>query len=525
MELKDKPYLQQILGCHTFKTFFPFNKNDLSLQSQQKQLFFRPTKQKKSTYLFSQITMEKGQQLILDYFEKSASNRDKWKKRNRFYQKTLEKQFSFIISEKSVVLELGCSTGDLLNSVKPGRGIGIDFSESAISIAREKYPHLEFYLGDANTYIPDCEIDFIIVSDLLTSLWDIQTFFKNVRTYVTPRTKIIISSYNYIWEPVLKLGECIGLKARQPLQNWLSIKDIENLLRLENFEIVKVERKLLFPKYIPIFNFLVNKFLANLPGVNSLDLIQFITARPSFSEPRDFSVSIVVPARNERGNIENAILRTPAFGTHQEFIFIEGNSSDGTYEEMLRVQAAYPEKDIKVLKQSGKGKGNAVREAFAVSNSDVLMILDADLTTPPEDMPKFYDALRNNKGEFINGCRLVYPMEKEAMRFLNFLANKFFGWFFSFLLGQRLKDTLCGTKVLFRKDYDRIIENRSYFGDFDPFGDFDLLFGAAKLNLKITEVIVHYRDREYGSTQISRFSHGWLLIKMSLFAAKKIKFK
>jgi len=469
--------------------------------------------------------MEKGQQIILDYFDKTAHKRDKWKRRNRFYQKTIEKQFSFIIPEGAIVLELGCATGDLLNAVKPVRGIGVDFSEAMIEIAKSKYPHLEFHLADAIDFNPDTAIDYIIVSDLITSLWDIQLFFRNIRSYVTPRTKIIISSYNYIWEPVLKLGEKLGLKARQPLQNWLTIKDIENVLHLENFEIVKKERKLLFPKYIPVFNFIVNKFIANLPGINSLDLIQFITARPVYSEPTEFSVTIVVPARNEMGNIENAIKKTPAFGSHQEFIFIEGFSSDGTYEEMLRVQKAYPKVDIKVMKQTGKGKGNAVREAFDAATSDILMILDADLTTPPEDMPKFYDALRNNKGEFINGCRLVYPMEKEAMRFLNFLANKFFGWFFSYVLGQRLKDTLCGTKVLFKNDYERIIANRSYFGDFDPFGDFDLLFGAAKLNLKITEVIVHYRDREYGSTQISRFSHGWLLIKMSLFAARKIKFK
>lgn len=469
--------------------------------------------------------MEKGQQILLDYFEQTAHKRDKWKKRNKFYQKTIERQFAFIIPEGSTVLELGCATGDLLNAVKPGRGIGVDFSPTMIELANQKYPHLEFHLADAITFQPGTAIDYIIVSDLITSLWDIQLFFRNIRSYVTPRTKIIISSYNYIWEPVLKLGEKLGLKAKQPLQNWLTMKDIENVLHLENFEIIKKERKLLFPKYIPLFNLLVNKFLANLPGINSLDLIQFITARPVYSEPTEFSVTIVVPARNEMGNIENAIKKTPKFGSHQEFIFIEGNSSDGTYEEMLRVQKAYPEIDIKVMKQSGKGKGNAVREAFDKATCDILMILDADLTTPPEDMPKFYDALRNNKGEFINGCRLVYPMEKEAMRFLNFLANKFFGWFFSYLLGQRLKDTLCGTKVLFRNDYENIIANRSYFGDFDPFGDFDLLFGAAKLNLKITEVIVHYRDREYGSTQISRFSHGWLLIQMSLFAARKIKFK
>lgn len=469
--------------------------------------------------------MEKNQQILLNYFENSATRRDKWKHRNRFYHRTIERQFSFIIPEGSTVLELGCSTGDLLNAVKPGKGIGVDFSEAVIQIARQKYPHLEFQVADALSFTPNTEIDYIIVSDLITSLWDVQTFFRNVRSYVTPHTKIIISSYNYIWEPILKLGETLGLKARQPLQNWLMVKDIENVLYLENFEIVKVERKLLFPKYIPVFNFIVNKFLANLPFLNSLDLIQFITARPVYSEPTEYSVSVVVPARNEMGNIENAIKRTPAFGSHQQFIFIEGNSSDNTYEEMLRVQKAYPDIDIKVMKQSGKGKGNAVREAFDQASGDILMILDADLTTPPEDMPKFYEALRNNKGEFINGCRLVYPMEKEAMRFLNFLANKFFGWFFSFLLSQRLKDTLCGTKVLFKKDYEKIKANRSYFGDFDPFGDFDLLFGAAKLNLKITEVIVHYRDREYGSTQISRFSHGWLLLKMSFFAARRIKFK
>lgn len=469
--------------------------------------------------------MEKGQQTILDYFENTAQQRDKWKKRNRFYQKTIERQFAFIIPKGATVLELGCSTGDLLNAVKPTKGIGVDFSPTAIDIAKQKYPHLEFQVADAINFTPELAIDYIIVSDLITSLWDVQSFFRKLRSYVTPRTKIIISSYNYIWEPILNLGETLGLKAKQPLQNWLTIKDIENVLHLENFEIIKVERKLLFPKYIPVFNFIFNKFLANLPGINSLDLIQFISSRPVYSEPKDFSVTIVVPARNEKGNMENAIKRTPQFGSHQEFIFIEGHSGDGTYEEMLRVQKAYPEVDMKVMRQTGKGKGNAVREAFDAATCDILMILDADLTTPPEDMPKFYDALRHNKGEFINGCRLVYPMEKEAMRFLNYLGNKFFGWFFSYLLGQRLKDTLCGTKVLFRDDYKKIIANRKYFGDFDPFGDFDLLFGAAKLNLKITEVTVRYRDREYGSTQISRFSHGWLLIKMSLFAARKIKFK
>ena len=458
------------------------------------------------------------------YFESLANKRLKWKKRNRFYHKILTKHYRFIIPEGSKVLELGCGTGELLNAVKPSVGVGVDFSESMLTIAREQFPNLEFVLADASEFQTDKQFDYIILSDLLSSLWDIQTVLHNVQKFCHSGTKLIISNYNYIWEPVLRFTEFIGLKARQPLQNWLTPSDINNLLELENFELVRIERKLLFPKYIPLFNLIINGFLANLPGINRMNLIHIFTARPRSRTRKEYSVSIMIPARNEAGNIENAIKRTPDFGTHQEFIFIEGNSKDNTHEEMLRVKQEYPDKDIKVMKQSGKGKGNAVREGFAAASGDILMILDADLTTPPEDMPKFYEALAENHGEFINGCRLVYPMEKQAMRFLNYLGNKFFSWFFTYLLGQRLKDTLCGTKVLFRNDYERIAKNRNYFGDFDPFGDFDLLFGAAKLNLKITEIIVRYRDREYGSTQISRFRHGLLLIKMSLFAARKIKF-
>jgi len=467
---------------------------------------------------------ETGKGVIHDYFDRLSAQRDRWLKRNWFYHRTLEKQYRMIIPEGSTVLELGCGTGDLLNAVKPLIGYGIDFSEGMIDRARSKYPGLSFHHADAKDFNCNIRFDYVIMSDLLSSLWDIQEVIRNLRNLIHPRTKIIISSYSYIWEPILRFGEILGLKAKQPLQSWLTVSDIKGLLNLEEFEIVKVERKILLPVYIPVINLIFNTFLANIPGFNSFCLINMITARPVFRKEEQYSVSIVVPARNEKGNIENAIKHTPAFGTHQEFIFIEGNSSDNTWEEILRVKGAYPEVDIKALKQTGKGKGNAVREAFEEAGGEILMILDADLTTPPEDMPKFYEALSMNRGEFINGCRLVYPMDKEAMRFLNFLANKFFGWFFSYILGQRLKDTLCGTKVLFKKDYELIKNNRKYFGDFDPFGDFDLIFGAAKLNLKITEVIVRYRDREYGSTQISRFRHGILLIRMSLFAARKIKF-
>ena len=496
---------------------------------------------------------------VLNFYRSSAAKREKWNRRNRFYHRSLERYFSFVIPPGKRVLEVGCGSGDLLNAVQPAYGVGVDFAPEVIDIAIHKYPSLHFLIDDAENLQIDETFDYIILSDLLGCLWDAQATVHNIRKLCHRQTKVVISQYNFVWEPFVKFLEWIGLKQRQPNQNWFSVQDVEGLLQLENFQTVKIDRKILLPVYIPALNLLFNTIIANLPLFNKLNLVSIITARPlqvknfglgvsvweedagssnlnsaALTEKRetqnpkpeikDASVSIVVPARNERGNIENVVKRIPEFGLRQEIIFIEGHSSDDTYEEIFRVQAAYRGKDIKVMRQSGKGKGNAVREAFDAAVGDILMILDADLTMPPEELPKFYDALRFNRGGLINGCRLVYPMDKHAMRFLNLLGNMFFGWFFSFLLGQRLKDTLCGTKALYRADYLSIKENRSYFGDFDPFGDFDLLFGAAKLNLKITEVIIRYRDREYGSTQISRFRHGLLLIRMSLFAARKIKF-
>ena len=463
-------------------------------------------------------------QSLLSYFDSVASQRPKWKRRNSFYHKLLEKYFSFIVPKNAKVLEIGCGTGDLLASLLPVKGVGIDFSPKIIEIAKSNYPDLDFLVQDAEKLEINETFDYIILSDLVGSLWDVQAAFDNLQSVCHERTRVIISYYNYMWEPLMRLGEIFKLKLKQPLQNWLSSKDIINILSLTGFETIRIDKKIIFPKFLPFFSWFFNSCVTNLPLFRYLSLTNFIIARPINKNINEYTVSIIIPARNERGNIENVILKTPVFGSKQEFIYVEGNSSDDTYEEMLKVKAKYPLKNIRIIKQTGNGKGNAVREGFDIATGDIIFILDADLTTPPEDMPKFYEVLRKSKGEFINGCRLVYPMEKQAMRFLNLIANKTFGLLFSYLLGQRLKDTLCGTKVLFKNDYDIIKKNRNYFGDFDPFGDFDLLFGAAKLNLKIVEVNVRYKDRQYGTTQISRFRHGWLLLRMTLFAARKLKF-
>jgi hypothetical protein len=344
---------------------------------------------------------------------------------------------------------------------------------------------------------------------------------------VGPQSRIVISHYNYLWEPALRTAERLGGKMPQPIQHWLPREDLENILRLGGFDVVRTATLVLLPLAIPGLAPLCNRVLARLPALRRLALVQVVIARP-VDQRRDadgLSVSVVIPCRNERGNVGDAIRRVPAMGRHTELIFVEGHSTDGTAEVIDAAIRAHPERDVRHIAQGeGRGKGDAVRRGFEHAKGDVLMILDGDLTVRPEDLPKFFHALAGGHGELINGSRMVYQQPAQAMRLLNHAGNKLFSWLFTFLLDQRFRDTLCGTKVLFRWDYARIAANRGYFGDFDPFGDFDLLFGAARLNLKITELPVRYLERSYGETSIRRFRHGWLLFRMCLLAMRRIKF-
>ena len=295
---------------------------------------------------------------IQSFFNNSAPSREKWKYRNRFYHRKLEKYFSFIIPKNSRVIEIGCGFGDLLNAVNPSYGVGVDFSIAVIEKAKNKYPDLKFLVQDAEKLKIHETFDYIILSDLVGSLWDVQAVFENLQSICHERTRVIISYYNYLWEPLMRLGEIFKLKLKQPLQNWLSSKDIINILSLTGFETIRTDKKIMFPKSLPIFSWFVNSFIANLPLFRTLSLTNFIIARPITETAKEYSVSIIVPARNEKGNIENSILQMPAFGSGQEFIYVEGNSSDGTFEEMIRVKEKFPLKNIKVIKQTGKGKGN-----------------------------------------------------------------------------------------------------------------------------------------------------------------------
>lgn len=366
--------------------------------------------------------------------------------------------------------------------------------------------------------------DYIFLPNTFAYTTDIQSTIQGLKKHLMPDARIVVIYFNFFWKPLLDLATKLNLRERQVQEpNWLSDTDIQNFFYLENFDLVKKGKRFLFPLEIGLLSSFINKFIAHLPIINSFCLTTYQIFR-QLPSTKDYSVSIIIPARNEEGNMKGVIKKLPKMGKSTEIIFVEGHSKDNTYDAIKEEIRRHPKVKASVFKQKGKGKADAVRLGFDKAKNDILMILDADLTVDPSELPKFYNAISQGHTDFANGSRLVYPMESQAMRTLNYLGNTFFAYLFTYLMDQRVKDTLCGTKVLFRKDYLKIKSNRSFFGDFDPFGDFDLLFGATKLNLKIIDIPVRYKDRTYGSTNISRFRHGLLLIQMALFAAKKIKF-
>ncbi len=467
-------------------------------------------------------------QAILAGSERGAATRAAYWQRAAFFHAEDLRFLRFLIPEGLRVLEIGCGTGEVLAGLKPSYGLGVDFSPSMIAQAQRLHPDLDFRVGDIEdrAFVASLPgpFDVILIVDTIGSLDDCQAVFDSLHDHCSRTTRLVVVYYSHLWQPLLKLAEWIGWRAPQPPQNVMSSGDIRALAALSDFEAIKSETRLISPLRLLGLGRVLNRFVSTLPVIRHLSLRHYSVFRSGRQTNDDItSATVVIPARNERGNIEPAVQRMPDFCDDLEIIFVEGHSQDGTLDEIRRVIAAYPERDIKVMQQPGKGKADAVFTAFDAARGDVLMILDADLTMPPEQLPKFWQALATGKGEFVNGSRLVYAMEDEAMRFLNLIANKSFALLFSWLLSQRITDTLCGTKVLRRTDYERLKQGRSYFGDFDPFGDFDLIFGAAKLNLHCVEVPIRYASRRYGETQISRFRHGLLLLKMVGFAFLRIK--
>lgn len=467
-----------------------------------------------------------------DFFDRVAALDTRPRARQATFHAQIAAYHARIIPPQSSILEVGCGKGGLLRALDARRGLGLDFSPVMIRCANEassQTAKLQFAVADAHAIALHEHFDYIILNFLIGYLGDIQQALENLQPAAQPRTRLVITSLNHLWLWPLRGAQKIGMVSPQPVSNWLTSEDLVNLLELAGWEVVVNQTRQLLPFDIPLLTPFFNRFLANLPGFRWLGITLSLVARPRlplplFDPARGPACSVIVPMRNEAGNVRAALERIPALGHGTEIIFVEGNSTDDTLAVLEREIAAYsgPHR-VRLLRQPGKGKWDAVRTGFDAATGQVLVIQDGDLTAPPEDLPKFYDAIVSGRAEFANGSRLIYPMEKRAMRFLNFLGNKFFALSLSYVLGQPIKDSLCGTKALLRSDYERLRVRIRELGDFDPFGDFNLLFGAALLNLRIRDIPVRYKDRTYGETNISRFTHGWLLLRMTWFGLRKVR--
>lgn len=436
-----------------------------------------------------------------------------------------------IIPPGARVLEVGCAAGNLIACLSPDYGVGVDLSDKMVQKARELHaqnPHLLFKCLNATDEFAADQFDYIIASYLIGYLSDVEQALRNLRAVAHPRTRLVLTSLNHLWRWPLKWAQWIGFVTPQPESNWLSSHDLVNLLELAGWEVIERTSQQLMPFQIPLLAGFLNRFLVRLPLFRHFGITITLIARPRTCPQLlgEVSCSVIIPARNESGNIRAALHRVPVLGKQTEIIFVEGNSSDDTWATIQRELAAYQGPHlVRAMQQPGKGKWDAVRAGLASARGDVLVIQDADLTAPPEDLPKFYASIAEGTAEFANGCRLIYPMETQAMRFLNFLGNKFFALALTYVLGQPVKDSLCGTKMLLRSDYLKVEKRIQELGNFDPFGDFNLLFGSALLRLRIRDIPVRYKDRTYGQTNISRFQHGWLLLKMTVFGLFRIRWR
>jgi ubiquinone/menaquinone biosynthesis C-methylase UbiE/glycosyltransferase involved in cell wall biosynthesis len=482
---------------------------------------------------------------VRDHYDRLAPERDRWYQKNSYYHGSVEQRLRALISAGSSVLELGCGTGNLLSALKPSRGLGLDISAEMVRIARAKFPNLQFDVADAEAFNVDEKFDFVVASDLIGELGDITAMFECFHRVSHESTRLILTFHSPTLEAVLRTAQRAKLAMAPLRQNWVGLDTAKSMLALSDLRVTFEEHALLVPIPIPVMASAANRLLSGRRAFKYFDLLNVLVAEavPQRPTPKALKCSVIIPCRNEIGNVDAAVERMPDLGPQTEIIFVDGASTDGTKERIEEVMDRYRgQKDIKLILQMPEadyaspkddpdaptvmlklGKGDAVRKGFDAASGDVLMILDADLTVPPEDLPRFLYPLATGKGRFVNGTRLVYPMEERAMKFVNYVGNWFFSKLFTWLLEQPIRDTLCGTKVLLKSDYEKIKAGRKHFGEFDPFGDFDLLFGAARLRLPIVEVPVRYKRRLAGVSKVRVSQHGWLLVGMSMIAFRRLK--
>lgn len=441
-----------------------------------------------------------------------------------YYYRELARMLGGIIPADVSLAQLGAENGHLLSLLTAAEKTAIESDEALLEEGRRLRQDIRFLKADFWNLAAPQTYEYVLLAEVTDSMRDVDVVLTGLRDLLNPEGRLVIVTRSSWWRPLFALAKRLPLIKTQPrFKGLLRLRDMHNMLRISGFEVVHYGRGVLCPVYIPLISWFLNRVLARVAPFQWFGAAQYIVARPVRVVAREASVSVIIAARNERGNIERLVERVPEFGKELELVFVEGNSRDGTWDEIVRVQKAYEgRRRIVALQQEGRGKWDAVKKGFSIATGELLMILDADMTVPPEDLPRFYRVFAEGHGDFINGSRMIYPMESRAMRFFNKLGNRFFAMFVGLIIRTKLSDTLCGTKVFRRSEWERM--QRLPEAGRDPFGDFEMLFGAHRLNLSIVELPVRYRDREYGETQINRWRDGWLLLKLCIHTWKSLRF-
>lgn len=438
----------------------------------------------------------------------------------RYFHQSVNRAFRFLVPEGKSLLYYGRYIPGLLPGLKSSRCVVVSHDPpTGDDLAAMEAERVQFIHSAYDAYRPEGTFDYVILHGALGESHDICTLLRSVRSVCTPATRLIIYQHNYLWQGVIALAERLKIIEKGATQNWISVRDLSAALNGMGFQVVRSFRQMLCPFRFGGLGRLINGVATLLPVLDFFNLNQYIVARPvgaaAAAEKKYSSLSIVLTVRDERGNIEPVVKTLPAICPDQEILFVEGHSSDGTREEIERVMGLYPEKNIRVMSQPGKGQGDAIRTGFRAARGDVIILYEGDGTSLPEDIRFFYDALDSGRFEFVEGSRFIYPFDERSMPLLNKVGNIFFARWFSWFLGQHTTDVLSGIKAISKKEFATIDEHWGFMGLDDPFGDFELLYGAFRFGLTCCEIPMHYQPRTYGVSKSRVFRHGAYLLRMA----------
>lgn len=416
---------------------------------------------------------------------------------HRFYYSINRKLLDFLVPSDKMILFYGKNS--------------FGFKRKNITFAKD------------NNYVPHKKYDYIILNGNLGYTNDVMQVLQSAYKASKPTSRLIIYQHNHLWQWILWFIESLGLKRKEGVQNWLSINDVSLYMSAAGFEKTRVFRRTIFPASLFGVGRIINLIFAILPILDFWKLDQYIIGRP-ITDRRLNSLTICITVKNEKGNIEPIANFIPKIANNQEILFIEGHSTDGTRDEVKRVIKKYPKQNIRLIKQSGNGQGDAIKLGFSKAKGDVILLYEGDGTSDPRDLNYFYNALAEGRFEFVEGSRFVYPLDNKSMPAANKLGNMFFAKWFSFFLNQRATDVLSGIKGLLKEDFDLINKSWGFLGFNDPFGDFELLYGAVKNGLKIGEIPMRYYPRKYGKSKTNVLKHGTYLLKMALSGYLKFRY-